>query len=184
MLSRLFSSVERGVGVLFFDEADALFGKRTEVKDSHDRYANLEISYLLQLLEEFDGLAILTTNLKRNIDDAFLRRLQFNINFPQPGEMERSDLWQLFLHEDLPQGDDIDVGFLARRFALSGASIRNVTLRAAFDAAHAETAVGMAQLLRAVQAEYRQLEQVFDPRLVREYDHVLVPPDSNVEVMS
>src|SRR5690606_27182884 len=109
--------------ILFFDEADSLFGKRTEVKDAHDRYANLEVSYLLERMERFKGLAVLATNRKRDLDEAFLRRLRFLIDFPLPGVEERQRIWQ----QVIPPGVDarsLDFAFLAQRFPLSGGHIR------------------------------------------------------------
>ena len=121
--------------MLLFDEADAIFGKRSEVKDARDRYANVEIAYLLQRMESFDGLAILTTNLRANLDEAFTRRLDAIVDFPMPEEDDRRKLWQRHLPPTLPQADDIDLDFLARAFELAGGNIRNVCVTAAFLAA-------------------------------------------------
>src|SRR5205807_5666091 len=134
-LDRIFSEADRVNGVLLFDEADAIFGKRSEVKDSHDRYANVEVAYLLQRMELFDGLAVLTTNLRANVDEAFTRRLDAVVDFPMPEEPDRSRLWRQNLKPSMPQGDDIDLAFLARRFKLSGGNIKNITVTAAYLAA-------------------------------------------------
>ena len=144
-LDRVFREADRVNGVLLFDEADALFGKRSEVKDAHDRYANVEVAYLLQRMESFDGLAILTTNLRANVDEAFTRRLDSIVDFPMPEEEDRRKLWQRHLPQTLPQADDIDIDFLAKAFKLAGGNIRNVCVTAAFLAAEEGTAVGMSQ---------------------------------------
>ncbi len=129
-LDRVFAAAENANAVLFFDEADALFGKRSEVKDAHDRYANIEISYLLQKMERFDGLAILATNLRQNIDEAFTRRLSFCVGFPFPEEAERLRLWQSLWPARAPRSADADLPALAREHRLSGGQIRNVVLAA------------------------------------------------------
>ncbi len=132
-LRKLFDAAEQGGAILFFDEADALFGKRSEVKDSHDRYANIEINYLLQRMESFSGLAILATNMKSSLDQAFMRRLRFIVNFPFPGVAERMQIWQKALAPDVPR-DELDYERLAR-FNLSGGNIHSIALNAAFTAA-------------------------------------------------
>jgi hypothetical protein len=156
-LDRVFREADRVNGVLLFDEADAIFGKRSEVKDARDRYANIEIAYLLQRMESFDGLAILTTNLRANVDDAFTRRLDAIIDYPIPEEDDRRKLWQRHLPATLPQADDIDVDFLARAFKLAGGNIRNVCVTAAFLAAEEQVAVSMSHLIRGTQREYRKM---------------------------
>lgn len=156
-LRRLFDSAEDGGVVLFFDEADALFGKRSEVKDSHDRYANIEINYLLQRIEAYRGLAILATNMKSALDQAFLRRLRFVVNFPYPGLAERKAIWQKVFPVQLPvRGLDYD---RLARLNLTGGSIHNIALNAAFLAAQAGTAVTMGQVLEAARAELRKMER-------------------------
>src|SRR5207302_760586 len=142
-LDRIFSEADRVNGVLLFDEADAIFGKRSEVRDARDRYANVEVAYLLQRMERFDGLAILTTNLRANLDDAFTRRIDVIADFPMPEEDARLELWRLHLPPRLPQSDDLDLGFMARRFRLPGGNIRNICLTAAFLAADQGGAVSM-----------------------------------------
>jgi SpoVK/Ycf46/Vps4 family AAA+-type ATPase len=156
-LDRIFSEADRVNGVLLFDEADAIFGKRSEVKDSHDRYANVEVAYLLQRMELFDGLAILTTNLRANVDEAFTRRLDAIVDFPVPEEEDRHHLWERNLRPELPRTDDIDLDFLARSFKLSGGNIRNIVVAAAYLAAAEDRPVGMADLIRGTEREYRKL---------------------------
>jgi len=149
-LERVFSSAIGSNAILFFDEADALFGKRSEVKDAHDRYANVEIAYLLQRMEQHDGVLILATNLATNIDEAFSRRIHFEIDFPLPDENRRAHLWRLLMGPDAPTSNDIDYDFLARQFAFTGGDIANIVLSAAFLAAHEDTPIAMSQLVRAV----------------------------------
>ena len=156
-LDRIFVEAERVNGVLLFDEADAIFGKRSEVKDARDRYANVEVAYLLQRMEQFGGLAILTTNLRANVDEAFLRRIDVLVEFPVPDAESRARLWAKQLTPQLPVAGDLDLGFLAKAFELSGGNIRNVVLSAAFEAAEDEVVVSMAHLIRATSAEYRKL---------------------------
>ncbi|WP_421566983.1 ATP-binding protein [Stenotrophomonas sp. PD6] len=159
-LRRLFDAAEQGGALLFFDEADALFGKRSEVKDSHDRYANIEINYLLQRMESFSGLAILATNMKASLDNAFLRRLRFVVNFPYPGPAERSRIWRNALPAEVPRRA-LDVERLAR-FNLSGGNIHSIALNAAFAAAADDDAVDMPRMLAAVRAELRKLGRPVD----------------------
>jgi len=156
-LDRIFTEADRVNGILLFDEADALFGKRSEVKDARDRYANVEVAYLLQRMERFDGLAILTTNLRSNVDEAFVRRLDAIVDFPMPEEEHRLKLWARNLGPELPVAPDIDVAFLARRFKISGGNIRNVCVTAAYLAAADGRPVGMTDLVRATEREYRKL---------------------------
>ncbi len=156
-LDRIFGEADRINGVLLFDEADALFGKRSEVKDAQDRYANVEVAYLLQRMEQFEGLAVLTTNLRSNLDEAFSRRLDALVDFPMPDEADRRRLWTHNLAGDAPQADDIDLRFLAAAFKLSGGSIRNVVLGAAFLAAEQNQPIAMADLIKATAREYRKL---------------------------
>jgi hypothetical protein len=156
-LDRIFIEADRVNGVLLFDEADALFGKRSEVKDARDRYANVEVAYLLQRMERFDGVAILTTNLRTNVDEAFTRRLDAIIDYPMPEEDDRRRLWLANLPPTLPRSDEIDLDFLAQRFRLSGGNIRNVCVSAAYLAAADDRAVEMADLIRATEGEYQKL---------------------------
>jgi SpoVK/Ycf46/Vps4 family AAA+-type ATPase len=156
-LDRIFTEADRVNGVLLFDEADALFGKRSEVKDARDRYANVEVAYLLQRMESFDGLAILTTNLRANVDEAFIRRLDAIVDFALPEQEHRRLLWERNLPAAVPKADDIDLDFLARRFKLSGGDIRNICVAAAYLAAAADRPVAMADLIRATEREYQKL---------------------------
>jgi SpoVK/Ycf46/Vps4 family AAA+-type ATPase len=164
-LRRVFDAAEDGGAVLLFDEADALFGKRSEVKDSHDRYANVEISYLLQRMEAYRGLAILTTNMKSALDTAFLRRLRFVVNFPFPGVADRLRLWnKIFLQDDIarslpvPPLDTLDYERLAR-LNLTGGHIHNVALNACFMAADLDTRITMPLVLEAARAEFIKLDR-------------------------
>ena len=151
-LRRVFDAAEEGGAILLFDEADALFGKRSEVKDSHDRHANIEVSYLLQRMEAYRGLAILTTNLKDSLDGAFLRRLRFIVEFPFPDPTQRAEIWRRVFPPEMPT-DGLDVERLSR-VNLAGGSIRNVAVNAAFLAAAEGEPVRMRHLLAAVRGEY------------------------------
>ncbi|MFI5958815.1 ATP-binding protein [Cryptosporangium sp. NPDC051539] len=156
-LRRIFDAAEAGGAVLLFDEADALFGKRSEVKDSHDRHANMQIGYLLQRIEVYRGLAVLTTNLKDSLDEAFLRRLRFIVPFPFPDETSRAEIWRRAFPAAAPT-KDLDFDALAR-LSVSGAVIHNIALAAAFRAAAADEAVDMAHVLAAARVEYHKLER-------------------------
>lgn len=156
-LERIFTTAENANAILFFDEADALFGKRSEVRDSHDRYANVEISYLLQKMEEYEGIAILATNLRQNLDESFVRRLTFTVHFPAPDEASRRRIWEKIWPAETPRDADLDLDFLGRQFKLSGGNIKNVALAAAFLAAEDDSAVTMAHLVRATRREYQKL---------------------------
>jgi SpoVK/Ycf46/Vps4 family AAA+-type ATPase len=156
-LRGVFDAAERSGAVLLIDEADALFGRRSEVKDSHDRYANIEVSYLLARMETYRGLAILTTNLRANIDDAFVRRLGFIVTFPFPGQAQRRDLWRRAFGARVPVCD-LDGDRLAQ-LNLSGGSIRNVAVHAAFRAAERASAVTMADVLAGARSEYEKLDR-------------------------
>ncbi len=149
-LDRIFAAARSGNAVLFFDEADALFGKRSEVRDAHDRYANIEVAYLLQKLEDHDGVVILASNLKRNVDEAFARRLHYVVDFPQPDAAQRELLWRGMIPPRAPRAEDIDFAFLARQFEFAGGDIRNVVLDAAFLAAQDGGSIGMPQLVQAL----------------------------------
>ncbi|MFJ9823882.1 AAA family ATPase [Streptomyces sp. NPDC101160] len=156
-LERIFTEAAGVNGVLLFDEADAVFGKRSEVKDAHDRYANVESAYLLQRMESFDGLAILATNLRANLDDAFTRRLDLIVDFPVPDPPQRLLLWDRSLGPHLPRGVDLDLEFCAEAFELAGGNIRSIAVTAAYLAAEAGGAVTMGMLIHAVQREYQKL---------------------------
>jgi SpoVK/Ycf46/Vps4 family AAA+-type ATPase len=153
----VFRAAEHANAILFFDEADALFGKRSEVNDSHDRYANIEISYLLQKMEAYDGLAILATNLRQNLDEAFIRRLAFTVHFPFPDELHRSRIWRGIWPPQTPLAADVDLDALAQQFKLSGGNIKNIALAAAFLAAEAGGSVTMAHLGQAIRREYQKM---------------------------
>ena len=155
-LERIFSAAACANVVLFFDEADALFGKRSEVGDAHDRYANIEVSYLLQRLESYDGLVVLATNLQRNMDAAFLRRIHVAVEFGLPDERARRAIWELSLPHGAPVRD-IDLDFLARQFKLSGGAIRNAALAAAFLAAGNGQIIEMSHLMQALKREFQKL---------------------------
>jgi SpoVK/Ycf46/Vps4 family AAA+-type ATPase len=156
-LDRIFSAAESANGVLLFDEAEALFGKRSEVRDSHDRYANIEVAYLLQKMEQFDGIAILATNLRGNLDEAFVRRLAFSVHFPVPDESSRRRIWDGIFPSPLPLGDDVDFDQLARDVQLTGGHIHNIALAAAYLAAADGRVVTMSHLLEATRREYQKL---------------------------
>ena len=156
-LDRIFAAAENANAIAFFDECDALFGKRSEVRDSHDRYANIEISYLLQKMEEYEGVAILATNLRQNLDESFIRRLAFIIHFPFPDEADRQRIWNKIWPTETPLAADLDLGFLARRFKLSGGNIKNIVLAAAFIAANDGGRVTTAHLLQATRREYQKM---------------------------
>ena len=156
-LRRIFDTAERSGAILLFDEADALFGTRSEVKDSHDRYANLEVSYLLQRMETYSGVALLTTNMQRALDQAFLRRLRFIVQFPNPSEEDRRRIWQRIFPAEAPVVD-LDFDRLAQ-LNVSGGVIRNIAFHAAFLAADEHAAIGMQHILRAARTEYGKMDQ-------------------------
>lgn len=166
-LNQIFAAAENANSILLFDEADALFGKRSEVRDSHDRYANLEVSYLLQKMEEYEGVAILSTNLRQNLDESFLRRLTFTIHFPFPEEADRCRIWASVFPRETPLGEDVNLEFLAQQFKLSGGNIKNIALSAAFLAAEDGDCVTMAHLLQATQREYQKLGKVLSEAELR-----------------
>ncbi|ALL70935.1 ATPase, AAA family (plasmid) [Paraburkholderia caribensis MBA4] len=156
-LARIFDEAETANAILFFDEADSLFGKRSDVKDSHDRYANIEVGYLLQRIEEYEGIAILATNFRRNMDEAFVRRLQFTVDFPLPTEHDRHRMWMAILPEHTPREPHLDLALMARRYNLTGGNIRNIALAAAFLAADEGDMVRMSHLIAATQREYQKM---------------------------
>ncbi|HKY01859.1 MAG TPA: ATP-binding protein, partial [Burkholderiales bacterium] len=153
-LRALFDEADRADAMLFFDEADALFGKRSEVRDAHDRYANIEINYLLQRLENFSGIAILATNMRQHLDEAFLRRIHVSVEFAMPKPAERLGIWERSFPQAAPLDADADLRFLADRFEIAGGSIRNIALGAAYLAAEAQESIGMAHLVAAAQREF------------------------------
>jgi len=167
-LEKIFNEAESSNAILFFDEADAIFGKRSEVKDAHDRYANIEVSYLLQRMERYNGVTILATNLRANLDEAFSRRLQFAVDFPFPDERHRKEIWMTLFPPKVPRDSDIDFDLLARRFKLAGGNIRNILVSAAYQAAADGQKVNMKHLLHGVRREMQKMG-----RLVNEKDLVI-----------
>lgn len=159
-LARIFAEARSSNAILFFDEADALFGKRTAVKDAHDRYANVEISYLLQKMEEYEGVVILATNLRKNMDDAFVRRLHFIIDFPLPDAEQRCRIWTQIWPDAMPCAPDLDLELLAERIEVAGGNIRNIALASAFLAAADGGVVTMPHLIQATQREYQKMGKV------------------------
>jgi SpoVK/Ycf46/Vps4 family AAA+-type ATPase len=155
-LSHIFEEAETSNAILFFDEADALFGKRSEVRDSHDRYANVEVGYLLQRMEEYEGVAILATNLRKNMDDAFVRRLHFTVEFPFPDEDDRHRIWQGIWPKDTPLDEQLDLELLAARYEMAGGNIKNVAVAAAFLAADDGEVVRMSHVIQATLREYQK----------------------------
>ncbi|MCB0061850.1 MAG: ATP-binding protein [Caldilineaceae bacterium] len=197
-LARIFTEAETSNAILFFDEADALFGKRSEVRDSHDRYANIETSYLLQRMEEYDGMTILATNLSKNLDDAFVRRMHFTIEFPFPDEKQRLRIWEKVWPAETPIAlsptvlgngsanaalaspqltketqaqHPVDLAFMARRFEMAGGNIRNIALAAAFLAADDGEVVCMHHLIQATQREYQKMGKVIVDDEFNAYAH-------------
>jgi SpoVK/Ycf46/Vps4 family AAA+-type ATPase len=172
-LDRAFDAARRANAILFIDEADALLGKRSEVKDAHDRHANVEIAYLLQKMEDHDGVVIVATNLAGNLDEAFSRRMQFVIDFPLPDAGGRERLWRGMLPPALPLAGDIDFPFLARQFVLAGGDIRNVVLDAAYAAAADAAPLSMRHLLQAVARQQAKRGRAMDRAQLREYAPLL-----------
>jgi len=156
-LRRIFDAAEEGGALLFFDEADALFGRRTEVRDSHDRYANIEVSYLLQRMEQYRGLAVLATNMKQALDPAFLRRIRFVVQFPFPDATLREQIWRRALPSQAPT-EAVNLQQLAR-LSVTGGNIRNIALSAAFLAVEAGEPIRMSHLLEAARGEYLKIEK-------------------------
>jgi SpoVK/Ycf46/Vps4 family AAA+-type ATPase len=161
-LERIFNEAGESNAILFFDEADSIFGKRSEVKDAHDRYANIETGYLLQKMEEYDGIVILATNLRKNLDEAFVRRMHFMIEYPFPEEEDRLKIWQRSFPRDVPMGKTVDMQFMARQFKIAGGNIKNICLASAFLAAGdveqpADAMVEMHHLIRATRREFQKM---------------------------
>jgi len=164
-LRKVFSEAETSNAILFFDEADAIFGKRSEVKDSHDRYANVEISYLLQRMESYDGVVILATNMRANLDEAFTRRLHFITEFPFPEASDREVIWKVSFPKQTPIANDVDFRLLAERYRIAGGNIRNIIMAAAFLAADDGQVVGMDHLFHAARREYQKIGRLIDEAL-------------------
>lgn len=178
-LATIFDEASTSNALLFFDEADALFGKRSEVKDAHDRYANIEISYLLQKIEEYEGIVILATNFRQNIDTAFLRRMTHIIEFPFPDETLRKEIWKVIFPPNAPLSTDIDFSFLAQSIKLSGGHIKNIAVGAAFMAASENSSIDMRHIIRAVKREYEKLGMSFLKSDMRNYFDLGEPVYSN-----
>ena len=172
-LQAVFAEAKRSNCVLFFDECDAIFGKRSEVKDAHDRNANVEVAYLLQQIEEHDGVCIMATNLIGNIDAAFMRRITYVVHFPFPDPAMREEIYRRTMPKSAPLAEDIDWAFLAEKFVLSGGHIKNIVLSAAFLAALENSPIGMSQLLRAAVGELKKNEIVVVREDLREYADLL-----------
>jgi SpoVK/Ycf46/Vps4 family AAA+-type ATPase len=172
-LKEIFDAAEGGTAVILFDEADALFGSRGDVKQAQDRFANQEVSFLLQRLEVFEGCAILTTNLQENIDEAFLRRFGAVIEFPMPSAEQRRQLWDKAIPKNAPRGPDLDVPYIANQFIIAGGSIVNAAINACILAATDGTAVHMRHAIRAVGMELVKMgKQVNRVHFGEYYDHV------------
>ena len=168
-LNRIFTAAQNSNAILLFDEADAIFGKRSEVQDARDRYANIEVGYLLQKMEEYEGIAILTTNARSNMDEAFERRLRFIIEFQLPDANYRYLIWQRIFPKNAPCNPDLDFEFLAQNFEITGANIRNIALSAAFLAADDGGVIEMVHLIRAIRREYQKMGQVLRDKDLGEY---------------
>jgi ATP-dependent 26S proteasome regulatory subunit len=169
----VFEDAQSSNAILFFDEADALFGKRSDIKDAHDRYANIEVNYLLQRVEGYEGAIILASNLSKNIDDAFLRRLHFNIEFPFPNENLRLAIWQQIFPSQAPVASDVDFEFLGRKFKITGGNIKNVALAAAFRAADDGGEIRMKHIILALKREFQKLGKICEQAdFERYYDWV------------
>ncbi|MEZ4451859.1 MAG: ATP-binding protein [Nannocystaceae bacterium] len=164
-LAQLFAEAEASDVALFFDEADALFGKRSAVEDAHDRYANIEVAFLLQKIETHPGVVILASNLRSNLDEAFLRRLQVCVDFALPSAAERTEIWRRVWPAEAPRSPDLDLDDLARRLDVAGGHIRNIALGAAFAAAEEGVRIERRHVLTAARAEYVRISKLFDPKL-------------------
>jgi SpoVK/Ycf46/Vps4 family AAA+-type ATPase len=160
-LARIFDEAATTNAILFFDEADALFGKRTEVSDAHDRYANIETSYLLQRMDDYDGMVILASNLRQNLDDAFVRRLRFIVEFPFPETDSRRRIWATVFPADTPLATDVDFTELAESFAISGGNIKNIALNAAFLAAAGKDTLTRRHVLAGTRREFEKMGKVW-----------------------
>jgi SpoVK/Ycf46/Vps4 family AAA+-type ATPase len=168
-LRQIFHEAQSSNAILFFDEADALFGKRSEVKEAHDRYANIEIAYLLQKVEEYDGASILATNLLKNIDDAFLRRITFVVEFPFPDADYRKRIWASMFPRQTPLHPEVDFDFLANRLEIAGGNIKNIALASSFLAAREGETVRMRHILQAAKYEFQKIGRVLMREDLGEY---------------
>jgi SpoVK/Ycf46/Vps4 family AAA+-type ATPase len=172
-LDKIFTEAETSNAILFFDEADALFGKRSEVKDAHDRYANIEIGYLLQKMEEYEGMTILATNLRKNMDEAFVRRLRFSVEFPFPDRDDRRRIWEITFPPEAPKEEDIDFDYLAKQFKITGGNIKNIVLYAAFLAAEDGQVLFMKHIIHAVRREFQKMGKLCMEEDFGKYYHLL-----------
>lgn len=177
-LNQIFNEAERCHAILFIDEMDAFFGKRTEIKSSQDKYANMETSFLLQKIENFKGVLILATNYLKNIDEAFIRRIKFIVSFSLPDATQRYALWKNFFPKNVPLANDIDFDFLANEFELSGGNIKNIVLKSAFLAASQETKIGMNHILLSIQEELSKQGKVLLDTDFREYAYIFTTKQS------
>lgn len=172
-LDGIFTEAQSSNAILFFDEADALFGKRSEVRDAHDRYANIEIGYLLQKMEEYDGIAVLATNVRQNMDEAFVRRIHSIVEFPFPDEQLREAIWCKVFPDEAPLSKDIDYPFLSRSFRIAGGNIKNVALTAAFYAAACNGDITMTEIMQAARREYQKMGKSFLKVDFEPYSHLV-----------
>jgi SpoVK/Ycf46/Vps4 family AAA+-type ATPase len=156
-LDRIFREGQTSNAILFFDEADALFGKRSDVRDSHDRYANIEVAYLLQRMDEYEGIVILATNLRKNMDEAFARRMHYTLEFPVPEEADRYRIWQTIFPVEAPLSKDLDLKFMARQFKITGGNIKNIALNAAFLATLNGGVISTETLIKATKREFQKI---------------------------
>jgi SpoVK/Ycf46/Vps4 family AAA+-type ATPase len=163
-LAKIFHEAEASNAILFFDEADALFGKRTKIVDAHDRYANIETSYLLQRVEAYAGVVILATNLRENMDDAFTRRIKFIVDFPFPDVASRKLIWQTHFPPEAPVSDDLDYDWLARRLQITGGNIKNIVLNSAFFAAADGGVIAMEHILRSARGEFEKVGKLWNDK--------------------
>lgn len=168
-LREIFDEVKKSRSILFFDEADVLFGKRVDVTDARDISANAQTAYLLQKMEEYDGITILATNLLQNFDDAYKRRIKFIIRFTFPRKERRIQLWQKVFPRQMPLGSDLDIEYLAENFELSGAAIKNIAVNAAFLAASRQEITGMEHIMTALQQEYEKSGKILGKAELKEY---------------
>lgn len=160
-LAKIFHEAETSNGILFFDEADALFGKRSEVSDAHDRYANIETSFLLQKMEDYDGIVIMSTNFRKNLDEAFTRRIRYIVDFPFPAVESRLKIWRGQFPKESPRSDEIDYDYLAKEFPVTGGHIKNIVLDAAYNAAQNGGIIGMEHLLQGLRKEYEKIGKLW-----------------------
>ena len=168
-LKEIFDEVQKSKSILFFDEADVLFSRRVDVTDARDISANAQTAYLLQKMEEYDGITILATNLLQNFDDAYKRRMKYIIRFSLPQKEQRKELWRKVFPREMPLAEDVDMEYLASNFELSGASIKNIALNAAFLAASEGQITGMGQIMYALQQEYQKAGKILGKAELKEY---------------